>query len=94
MQRVTPSAVRNAARCLGPSYVASLAIKTAAAVAWSQGGQEARREVLEHCRWAIDSAAAEGYPEPAGPRSPWSGPAPAVTASRAARRRQLGLPPA
>lgn len=43
MQRLTPAAIRNAARYLGPSYVARLAIKTAAAIAWSTGGRATRR---------------------------------------------------
>ena len=94
MQRLTPGAIRNAARYLGTSYVASLAIKTAAAVAWSMGGQTAKDEVHEHCRWATESAAKEGYPERSGPGKPWFDPAPPVTTSRAARRKQLRLPAA
>lgn len=91
---VTPAAIRNAARYLGPSYAASLAITTAAAVAWSAGGQSAKDEVLERCRWAIENAATEGYPERSGPRKPWFGLVPPATAARVARRKKLGLPPA
>lgn len=94
MSRLTPGAIRNAARYLGPSYVASLAIRTAAAIAWSQGGQQARDEVLEHCRRVIASAAVEGYPEAADPRAPYFASAPPVLLRlRAERRRALGLPP-
>ena len=39
MSRLTPAAIQNAARYQSPSYVASLAIKTAAAIAWPAGGQ-------------------------------------------------------
>ena len=94
MQRLTPAAIRNAARYLGSSYVASMAIKTAAAVAWSKGGRAAKDELLEHCRWAIENAATEGYPERSGPGRTWFDQAPPASASRAARRKQLGLPPA
>jgi hypothetical protein len=41
MQRITPAAIRTAARYVGPSYTASNAISTAAAIAWSAGGQAA-----------------------------------------------------
>jgi hypothetical protein len=94
MQRLTPAAVRNAARYLGPSYVASMAIKTAAAVAWSRGGQTAKDEVLEHCRWAVEDAASEGYPSGKSPRARVFDPPPPPTTGRSARRKQLGLPPA
>jgi hypothetical protein len=94
MQRLTPDALRNAARYLGPSYVATNAISTAAAIAWSQGGPRAKREVLEACAGAISSAGETTYPNKAEPRARWWDPAPPATAARAARRRKLGLPPA
>jgi hypothetical protein len=94
MQRLTPAAIRNAARYLGPSYVASNAIKVAAAIAWSKGGQAAKDEVLDHCRRVVEDAAAEGCPDHTGPGTPWFDVAPPATAARVKRRRQLGLPPA
>ena len=96
MSRLTPGAIRNAARYQSPSYVAGEAIRTAVAEAWSQGGQTAKDQVLDHAFRAIETAAAESYPgkpELDEPRSRWSGPAPAISAARAERRRRLGLAP-
>jgi len=94
MARLTPAAIRNAARYQGPAYTASTAIEAAAAIAWSAGGQAAKDEFLDHCRHAIDSAAAASYPPARGPRTPSCDPAPPATTARAARRRKLGLPAA
>jgi hypothetical protein len=92
IQRAATAAIENAARYLDPSEIASQAIQTAAAIAWSVGGQEAKDEVLEHCRRAIENAAAENYPASPGPRPAGDDPAPSLTPARAARRRRLGLP--
>jgi hypothetical protein len=91
MARLTPAAIRNAARYQGPAYTAGTAIE-AAAVAWSAGGQAAKEEFLAHCRHAVDSTAATGYPPRRMPRTPSHDPAPPATTARAARRRSLGLP--
>lgn len=64
-QRVTIAALRNAARWLGPRYLVSQAIDTAAAVAWSRGGDQERDELIEHVRRATDRAAETAYPQQA-----------------------------
>lgn len=92
MQRVTPAAIRNAARYLGPAYVAGDAIRTAAAVAWSKGGDTERDAVIQHLRWALTEAASTEYPEHGTPRESYDRPVTA-TAARTARRKKLGLPP-
>jgi hypothetical protein len=93
MARLTPAAIRNAARYQGPSYVASTAIQAAAAIAWSAGGRIAKGELLEQCHHEIQAAASESYPAGQTPGEPWHDPAPVPSAARVARRRKLGLPP-
>lgn len=61
-QRVTTAAIRNAARWIGPRYLVAHAIETAAAIAYSQGGDEAKRQTLEHARHKIADTAETHYP--------------------------------
>jgi len=59
---------------------------------WSAGGQDAKNEVLEHCRRAAESSAAEvtrSTPAPARPGARRHQRAP----RRGSRRKRMGLPP-
>lgn len=62
--RVTVAAIRNAARWLGPRGTVREAIDTAAAIAWSRGGDQERDELIQHTRMATDRAAKIAYPRP------------------------------
>lgn len=63
MQRMIVTALRNTCRYLSPMAIAAKAIETAAAIAWSQGGQEAKDQVLDHCWRVIENAAGTTYPD-------------------------------
>jgi hypothetical protein len=84
----------NPPRCDDPYEDIIVNLTPAAAAAWSAGGQAAKDEVLEHARWAIETAAGTSYPPASGPRAAWFDPAPPATAAGLARRKKLGLPPA
>lgn len=60
--RVYLAAIRNACRWLGATGVASEAIHTAAAIAHSRGGDDAKQALINHIRFATDSAAETTYP--------------------------------
>jgi hypothetical protein len=68
MSRLTPGAIRNAARYQSPSYVAGQAIRTAVAEAWSQGGQTAKDQVLDHAFRAIETGGRRELPRQARAR--------------------------
>lgn len=62
LHRILTTTLRHACRWLSPTAVAAQAIETAAAVAWSRGGEDAKQELLTHARLTVDRAAETAYP--------------------------------
>lgn len=59
--RVFDAVLRNSARWLSETAVAGNAIEVAAAVAWSRGGDDAKRKVLDHAARMVENVRETSY---------------------------------
>lgn len=62
LQRILPTVLRKACQWLSPAAVASNAIETAAAIAWSRDGADGKEALLRHVLHTMHRAAETAYP--------------------------------